>query len=82
MLQGAQKPVSVTPPGFEDASPAFYQLVGGLMLIGRHFRSGTRRLAAISFSPCQNASSRLTLVLWLPMMMERFTMDDFMALLP
>jgi hypothetical protein len=29
------------------------------------------RLLAISFSPCQNASSRLTLVLWPAMRMER-----------
>src|SRR5208282_468553 len=41
-----------------------------------------RRLTAISFSPLQNASSRLTLVLWPAMTMERLTTGDFIAHLP
>src|SRR6185503_14241622 len=38
-----------------------------------------RRLSAISFRPFQNASSRLTLVLWPAMTMERLTTGDFIA---
>ena len=37
---------------------------------------------AISFRPCQNASSRLTLVLCPAMTMERLTTGDFIARLP
>src|SRR5271169_131792 len=44
--------------------------------------SVTRRLVAISFSPRQNASSRLTLVLCPAITMERLTTGDFMAHLP
>src|SRR5262245_41133415 len=41
------------------------------------------RPLAISLSPFQNASSRLTLVLWPAMTMERLTTGDFIArLLP
>src|SRR5712692_4629259 len=40
------------------------------------------RPAAISFSPFQNASSRLTLVLWPAMTMERLTTEDFIARSP
>src|SRR5262249_57803021 len=40
------------------------------------------RAVAISLSPFQNASSRLTLVLWLAMTMERLTTGDFIARLP
>ena len=42
----------------------------------------TRRVAAISFRPRQNASSRLTLVLCPAMTIERFTTGDFIARLP
>src|SRR5262249_48623012 len=35
------------------------------------------RSAAISLSPVQNASSRLTLVLWLAITIERLTTGDF-----
>src|SRR3979411_62838 len=38
------------------------------------------RLAAISLSPVQNASSRLTLVLWPPTRMERLTTRDFIVI--
>src|ERR1700728_1649569 len=41
-----------------------------------------RRLTAISLSPLQNASSRLTLVLCPAMTMERLTTGDFIARLP
>src|SRR6266542_6329070 len=41
-----------------------------------------RRLLAISFSPDQNASSRLTLVLWPATTMERLTTSDFMKTPP
>ncbi len=37
------------------------------------------RPVAMSFSPVQNASSRLTLVLWLAITIERFTTGDFIA---
>src|SRR5262245_6027395 len=40
------------------------------------------RPLAISLSPLQNASSRLTLVLWPAMTMERLTTGDFIARLP
>src|SRR6476659_3463369 len=40
------------------------------------------RPLAISFRPFQNASSRLTLVLWPAMTMERLTTGDFIARLP
>src|SRR5256884_9920918 len=40
------------------------------------------RALAISLSPFQNASSRLTLVLWPAMTMERLTTGDFIARLP
>src|SRR5580658_2312385 len=40
------------------------------------------RSIAISFRPVQNASSRLTLVLWPAITMERFTTGDFIACLP
>src|ERR1700734_1394840 len=42
----------------------------------------TRRPTAMSFNPLQNASSRLTLVLWPAMTMERLTTGDFIARLP
>src|ERR1043166_6031931 len=35
------------------------------------------RSSAISFRPCQNASSRLTLVLWPAITMERLITGDF-----
>src|SRR5882672_4519100 len=38
------------------------------------------RLPAISLRPVRNASSRLTLVLWPPIMMERLTTRDFMVI--
>src|SRR5271155_1064245 len=38
-----------------------------------------RRFTAISFSAVQNASSRLTLVLWPAMTMERLTTGDFIG---
>src|ERR1700692_4620549 len=40
------------------------------------------RAIAISFRPAQNASSRLTLVLWPAITIERFTTGDFIACLP
>src|SRR5215470_2189798 len=40
------------------------------------------RPPAISFSPLQNASSRLTLVLWPAMTIERLTTGDFIYPLP
>src|SRR5437016_8832505 len=40
------------------------------------------RALAISLSPFQNASSRLTLVLWPAMTMERLTTGDFILRLP
>src|ERR1700760_1872727 len=40
------------------------------------------RKPAISFMPFQNASSRLTLVLWPPTTIDRFTTGDFMMLFP
>src|SRR5262245_32385390 len=40
------------------------------------------RDAAMSFSPLQNASSRLTLVLWPVMTIERLTTGDFIRHLP
>src|SRR6202048_5200440 len=40
------------------------------------------RPLAISLSPFQNASSRLTLVLWPAMTMERLTTGDFILRLP
>src|SRR4029453_3826731 len=40
------------------------------------------RSLAISLSPFQNASSRLTLVLWPAMTIERLTTGDFIARLP
>ena len=40
------------------------------------------RLLAISLRPFQNASSRLTLVLWPAIMIERLTTEDFTAELP
>src|SRR5262245_2051991 len=40
------------------------------------------RPLAISLRPLQNASSRLTLVLWPAMTMERLTTGDFIARLP
>src|SRR6266513_2008212 len=40
------------------------------------------RALAISLSPFQNASSRLTLVLWPAITMERLTTGDFIARLP
>src|SRR5271157_4379463 len=40
------------------------------------------RLTAISFSPRQNASSRLTLVLWPAMTIERLMTGDFIVHLP
>src|SRR5271168_3857038 len=42
----------------------------------------TWRVTAISFSPRQNASSRLTLVLCPAMTMERLTTGDFIDRLP
>src|ERR1700748_1827381 len=39
----------------------------------------TFRIEAISFSPFQNACSRLTLVLWPSTIIERLTTSDFMA---
>src|SRR6266566_9480363 len=41
--------------------------------------SVTPRAAEISFIPVQNASSRLTLVLWPSTTIERFTTGDFMV---
>src|SRR5215475_14897914 len=40
------------------------------------------RPPAISFSPLQNASSRLTLVLWPAITIERLTTGDFIYCLP
>src|SRR5215471_10959208 len=40
------------------------------------------RSPAISLSPFQNASSRLTLVLWPAITMERLTTGDFITRLP
>src|SRR5580658_9230409 len=40
------------------------------------------RAMAISFRPVQNASSRLTLVLWPAITIERLTTGDFIARLP
>src|SRR5215211_6382355 len=37
------------------------------------------RAAAISLRPCQKASSRLTLVLWPAMTIERLTTGDFIS---
>src|ERR1700755_2953950 len=42
----------------------------------------TSRLPAISFSPLQKASSRLTLVLWPARTIERLTTGDFMKTPP
>src|SRR4249920_3770060 len=42
----------------------------------------TSRLPAISFSPLQNSSSRLTLVLWPARTIERLTTGDFMKTPP
>src|SRR3977135_1003955 len=39
----------------------------------------TSRAPAISFKPFQNASSRLTLVLWPAMTIERLTTGDFIG---
>src|SRR6516164_3333989 len=39
----------------------------------------TRRLSAISLSPLQNASSRLTLVLWPAITIDRLITGDFIA---
>ena len=46
---------------------------------GPYGTSVIRRVVAISLSPRQNASSRLTLVLCPASTTERFTMGDFMA---
>src|SRR5690349_8330875 len=56
-----------------------FPLARSLSITETMFDKVRRRSAAISFSPFQNASSRLTLVLWPPMTIERLATEDFIS---
>src|SRR5690242_12934725 len=56
-----------------------FPLARSLSITETMFDKVRRRSAAISFSPFQNASSRLTLVLWPPMTIERLVTEDFIS---